>query len=336
MVLRFELTQEYNLSFYYKTVLRVDGSNFKEILIKTNNKLRTLENNSKVNCKNACVLLDENIENFSSSLEYLTQLDVLINYDIFINDKFYFEILKNYNFNVFRYYPSTDFSVYNKFIDKPFSVRATLVKKHFTNLSNSVHDHNYYMHKFFIENNLLQDTVWSYQNYKDEFAENYNKFLNLEKNNYETFVEKIWPGSSENNEMTEVDIDLHRMSAITINKETVFHGHGPHYSEKLIKCLASGRPFIEVSSPGTLKDLKEQFGIKTFSDLIDESYDTITNPKDRLNKIFNEIKKLSKLSLKQLQYYILLKEKDLKHNFEIGKHLYLTAKNKHPKDIHNE
>ena len=170
MGVRFELTKDYNLSFYYKTVLRVDGSNFEEILIETDNKLRTLENNSKVNCKNACVLLDENIENFSTSLEYLNQLNVIINYDIFINDKFYFEILRDYNFNVFRYYPSTDFSVYNEFIDKPFLVRANFIKKHFTNLSNSVHDHNYYMHKFFIENNLLQDTVWSYQNYKDEFA----------------------------------------------------------------------------------------------------------------------------------------------------------------------
>lgn len=64
-------------------------------------------------------------------------------------------------------------------------------------------------------------------------------------------------------------------------------------SEKTYKCLAMMHPFILLARPGTLADLRKM-GYKTFSPLIDESYDTIENDDDRLSAIFNEIHRLLK------------------------------------------
>lgn len=44
------------------------------------------------------------------------------------------------------------------------------------------------------------------------------------------------------------------------------------YTEKVIKCIAAKRPFIVVGNPYTLKHLRAQ-GYRTFSPIIDESYD---------------------------------------------------------------
>lgn len=41
-------------------------------------------------------------------------------------------------------------------------------------------------------------------------------------------------------------------------------------------------------------------GFKTFSNIIDESYDEEENDSKRLQKIFNEIERISKLSLKDM------------------------------------
>ena len=54
-------------------------------------------------------------------------------------------------------------------------------------------------------------------------------------------------------------------------------------------------PFVLISRPNSLEYLKI-IGFKTFSDFWDESYDTIVDDFERMNKIYDLIKQLVKKS----------------------------------------
>ena len=92
-------------------------------------------------------------------------------------------------------------------------------------------------------------------------------------------------------------------------------------TEKTVKNLYIGKPFIVMSGMGTLERLRSR-GFKTFSPWIDETYDTIENIHDRMSAIKQEIDRLSKLDLNQLYKELL---PVLMHNRETyGK--YITSR----------
>lgn len=84
-------------------------------------------------------------------------------------------------------------------------------------------------------------------------------------------------------------------------------------TEKTIKNLYIGKPFIVMGGAGILAKLKS-FGFKTFSPWIDESYDDITNNYLRLEAIKQEIDRLADIDINHLYQELL---PILKHNREI-------------------
>ena len=78
----------------------------------------------------------------------------------------------------------------------------------------------------------------------------------------------------------------------------------PFPTEKTEKCLVVGQPFILVSTPYFLKQLRE-WGFETFGDFWDESYDNELDDGKRLEKIFEQIQYISSLSLEEVEdmYY---------------------------------
>ena len=64
-----------------------------------------------------------------------------------------------------------------------------------------------------------------------------------------------------------------------------------HLSEKTIKPIAMGHPFIMLSTKHFLKNLKE-LGFLTFGDYIDESYDECGDPNDRVEIISKNLERL--------------------------------------------
>lgn len=91
----------------------------------------------------------------------------------------------------------------------------------------------------------------------------------------------------------------HNHTGISIVLETVFDQR-IHLTEKTLRPLAIGHPFILAAGPHSLQYLKT-YGFKTFSPWIDESYDTELDDQKRLNKIFAEMQRLSKLPHDELQ-----------------------------------
>ena len=102
---------------------------------------------------------------------------------------------------------------------------------------------------------------------------------------------------------------------ISVISETLVDEDTLFITEKTWKPIMVGHPFIIFGNQGTLKYLKS-IGYKTFSPWINEEYDDISNSTIRLNKIVNELDKLSKKSVEEL-LNIRKEMKDVcKHNHE--------------------
>lgn len=87
-------------------------------------------------------------------------------------------------------------------------------------------------------------------------------------------------------------------TAIEVVLETLFDDTRLHLTEKSLRPIACGRPFILASAPGSLAYLRS-YGFKTFDGYIDEAYDTVQDPLKRLVLIVNEMKRISQLSQDQ-------------------------------------
>jgi hypothetical protein len=72
-----------------------------------------------------------------------------------------------------------------------------------------------------------------------------------------------------------------------------YHGH--FFSEKIFKPILMKHPFILASRPGSLARLRS-LGYRSFSPYIDETYDTIYDPKARLEAIMAEVKRLGEFT----------------------------------------
>ena len=74
-----------------------------------------------------------------------------------------------------------------------------------------------------------------------------------------------------------------------------------HLTEKTLRPIACGHPFMILSGPGTLAYLRKM-GFNTFSPLINESYDLETDPTKRMEMVINEMTRINNLSKKYQQY----------------------------------
>jgi len=81
-------------------------------------------------------------------------------------------------------------------------------------------------------------------------------------------------------------------SHISVVLETVFDGTKIHLTEKILRPIACGHPFILAAGPGSLEYLRS-YGFKTFDPWIDESYDQENDSVGRLKKIIDSMHNFS-------------------------------------------
>lgn len=93
------------------------------------------------------------------------------------------------------------------------------------------------------------------------------------------------------------------------------------FTEKTVKCILYGIPFVIIGLPYTLKKL-QQLGFITFSSVIDESYDLIENDADRFNKIKKVIDYLGSLNYNELHLINKKLRPILEHNYERYKQIH--------------
>ena len=78
--------------------------------------------------------------------------------------------------------------------------------------------------------------------------------------------------------------------------ETLFDDSRWHLTEKALRPIACGKPFMLVATAGSLEYLRS-YGFETFGNFIDESYDFIIDPVARLHAIIQEMSRISSMPL---------------------------------------
>lgn len=119
------------------------------------------------------------------------------------------------------------------------------------------------------DNPLELDRVPGWRDRTTEFAKTSHKCDNLT--------------SAEHNDHHRVNTDLYTKSRCHIVLETLFdvdQSGGAFLTEKTFKAIKYGQPFVIAGGPGSLQALRDM-GYRTFDNIIDPSYDTITNNTDR-------------------------------------------------------
>jgi hypothetical protein len=91
------------------------------------------------------------------------------------------------------------------------------------------------------------------------------------------------------------DINDYASTEIEVVLETLFADQRWHLTEKILRPIACGHPFILASTPGSLSYLRS-YGFQTFSEVWDESYDDIVEHDLRLRAIVREMEKISQWS----------------------------------------
>lgn len=103
-------------------------------------------------------------------------------------------------------------------------------------------------------------------------------------------------------------------SFIYVVTETCYWERKHHLTEKIFKPIVSKMPFILVGPAHNLKYLKE-YGFKTFDRWLDESYDDIEDPIERMHAIGQVLLDLSNRSLDDLTDILKEMEPVLEHNY---------------------
>jgi hypothetical protein len=89
-------------------------------------------------------------------------------------------------------------------------------------------------------------------------------------------------------------------SQISVVLETVFDDSRIHLTEKILKPIACGHPFILAAGPGALEYVRS-YGFQTFSPWIDESYDQEPDSLKRIEKIIKAMKQIQDLQGQDLE-----------------------------------
>lgn len=140
------------------------------------------------------------------------------------------------------------------------------------------------------------------------------------------------------NEINQVRLDVHRTdpklkgdfknfykeSLVDIVCETMFASPHTYISEKLLRPIFYGKPFILLGPPHTLSFLHAH-GIKTFDAWWDEDYDYETDHQLRFIKCCRIIERISGLTVKQCKQILEEMRPTLKHNQQVLTHYIDTT-----------
>jgi len=122
----------------------------------------------------------------------------------------------------------------------------------------------------------------------DQFV-NHNRWSSTEQ---DSFYQNYWSAGQEY---------FYQNSFASFVTETYIDENGNAFlSEKIMKPLAYGHPFLVFSSSGALSILQD-IGFKTFGDVFDESYDLIDHPHERFENLLREVIRICQFDVHTLE-----------------------------------
>ena len=123
----------------------------------------------------------------------------------------------------------------------------------------------------------------NYQVQDSRFAVDTQKLLCIPNNN------------SPSSASADYDVNDINSTAISVVLETVVDSSKIHLTEKILRPIACGHPFILVAGPGSLAYLRS-YGFKTFDLIFDESYDQETDTVKRLEMVISTMQQVQQLT----------------------------------------
>jgi hypothetical protein len=152
----------------------------------------------------------------------------------------------------------------------------------------------------------------------DQFCIRNNPAIDFSFNyiNRDTIIE-----GTPNQESSRYSADFYDKIGVDIVAETVFNYPYQFITEKTFRSIACLRPFIIVG-PYKILEFTRSFEFKTFSAIIDETYDNIQDPEKRFLSVCNSIKNFVSRPVDQIRNDLISIEDVLLHNRKILTDLY--------------
>lgn len=145
-----------------------------------------------------------------------------------------------------------------------------------------------------IDYNLISSSKITLNSIEPELGIHYSsyQFTNIlwtPNNKLDEFVTKINDASS--CASADYEIEDYNSTEFEVVLETLFDDDRLQLTEKILRPIALGQPFLLAATHGSLEYLRS-YGFRTFATVIDESYDTIEDPALRLESIVKAMKEI--------------------------------------------
>lgn len=160
-----------------------------------------------------------------------------------------------------------------------------------------------------LEHDLVENCITSFNAWCDDKHytnhEWHNPALTVQNQNLEqTYQSNTWQSWASADYQSR-DYELTRLEVVL---ETVFDDQRWHLTEKILRPIACGKPFMLLSTPGSLAFLRS-YGFETFNDFWNEDYDVATDPVARMLIVIDNMKRLATMdSHKKNQMFAEVKE----------------------------
>jgi len=100
------------------------------------------------------------------------------------------------------------------------------------------------------------------------------------------------PNTAASHYSADFDIADYNATDIEVVLETLFDDERLHLTEKSLRPIACGQPFILVATHGSLEYLRG-YGFRTFGEVWNEDYDQLVDPQSRLHAVVEVMKQIS-------------------------------------------
>lgn len=152
------------------------------------------------------------------------------------------------------------------------------------------------------KNNLANDCQISFNPIDPEHNVHYTDhvFKNL---NFKSDIDvSVFPITLADSALSaDFNMDDYANTQFEVVLETLFDDSRIQLTEKILRPIACGHPFLLASTPGSLEYLRS-YGFKTFDGIIDESYNDEPDPVKRLNLIVDSMKSITKWTATEQEY----------------------------------
>ena len=140
-----------------------------------------------------------------------------------------------------------------------------------------------------------------------------HKFTNLQWQPLHHLEQYFQSNLSSSTSSADFTVEDYCSTDIEVVLETLFDDERLHLTEKSLRPIACGQPFILAATHGSLQYLRN-YGFRTFGGIIDESYDLIENPLDRLTAIVTSMEQITNWTKEERQYKMRLLQEITEYN----------------------